>query len=134
MKPDLVFTEIMAKLDRAAINGTKLHLDTEHVRALARSEAYAVLAGLKAKEIAARWDDPNQSPQMTPAASNSGRSGSGTAPIATIGASAGTMTEQEREAVGRAASQRALAAVQAAAPRRKHKTPSSPITSNRDGR
>src|SRR3546814_9907654 len=46
----LVFTEIMEKIDKAARNGTKLHLPINLVRALATSDAYATLAALKAKE------------------------------------------------------------------------------------
>lgn len=108
---DLIFTDILAKLDRAAVNGTKLHLDVNLVRALATSPVYATLAEMKAKEFALLWQKEKVQAAGVPAASNSAPSGSGTEQIAMIGESAGTMTAEQEASVGLAASRQASEAV-----------------------
>ena len=73
----MVFTEILAKIDRAAVNGQRLHLDIEHVRALATSPVYASIAEMKAKEFADLWEhEPEQRERSRPAAASSLCSGS----------------------------------------------------------
>lgn len=59
----MIFGEILKRLDRAASNGERLHLDIEHVRALVRSPLNLTLVELKATELAAQWheDDRNRS-------------------------------------------------------------------------
>ena len=114
------FTEISEQLERAARNGTKVHLTNDLVRALIESDAYSIITAERTKELVATWQDQHEKAATpTPAASSSARSGSGIAPIAMTGASAGMMTEQDQEAVGRAASRRALEAVQQTVGRRR---------------
>ena len=120
------FTALTDALERAARNGTRAHLPPEIVRALVSSEAYSLLSGYRIKELQQLWQESDAQP-APPAAPSSDRSGSGTGPIATIGRSAGTMTETQFEAVGHAASQRALEAVHRISRRRRLKIPSSGI-------
>lgn len=82
------FTEIMAKIDRAAVNGQKLHLDVEHVRALAASPVYATIADMKAQEFADLWLEPNPT---SPAAFSLDRSGLNPEPSVESGSLPGTM-------------------------------------------
>ncbi|HEX7874147.1 MAG TPA: hypothetical protein VF475_14635 [Sphingobium sp.] len=99
---NMVFTEILAKIDRAAINGQKLHLDVEHVRALASSPVYATIAEMKAQEFAELWDvrgGPTSQPEY-----NSGSSGLSRAPSVESGASLGTMQPLAHAAAERQAS------------------------------
>ncbi|MGN6124166.1 MAG: hypothetical protein ACTHOJ_14575 [Sphingomonas oligoaromativorans] len=125
----LVFAPIRDKLERAARNGERLHLDTEQVRALVTSPIYATLAELTAQEFASQWHDVPPAPAAKPAtitatASSSGRSGSGGAPSAPNGASAGTMTVALSEAVERAERGQALSFLESMDnPRRKRSTP-----------
>ena len=86
---NMVFTEILAKIDRAAVNGQKLHLDVEHVRALATSPVYATIADMKAQEFAELWHDQN--PPSSPPASSLANSGLSPAPSAASGSLPGTM-------------------------------------------
>ena len=116
------FTEITDIFERAARNGTRAHLNHDLVRALIASDAYSLLLADRKKEIVSIWQDHDGAPQ-SPDEPSLGRSGSGIGPTGTTGASAGMMTVEEREAVGRAASQRALEAVDRIARRRRHKTP-----------
>lgn len=82
------FTAILAKIDRAAVNGTKLHLDEDHVRALVASPVYASIASQKAQEFAELW---HESPPHSPTASNSDHSGSSPVSNAENGSLHGTM-------------------------------------------
>lgn len=85
----MLFTEILAKIDKAAINGQRLHLDVEHVRALAGSRVYATIAEMKAQEFAELWDvkgGPTNQPDTS-----SGSSGLNPAPSEGSGISHGTM-------------------------------------------
>ncbi|WP_375194693.1 hypothetical protein [Sphingobium sp.] len=87
----MVFTEILAKIDRAAVNGQKLHLDIEHVRALATSPVYASIAEMKAKEFADLWEKEPEQEATSRRASNSGSSGLNPAPSEASGSLPGTM-------------------------------------------
>jgi hypothetical protein len=78
------FTEIVKLLEKAARNGTRAHLDPEHVQALLSNEVFLVLAESMRKEITGRWQ--GQSPEDISLANI----GSGIAPTETIGASAGS--------------------------------------------
>jgi len=100
----MVFTEILAKIDRAAVNGQRLHLDIEHVRALATSPVYASIAEMKAKEFADLWEKEPEQEATSPRASNSGSSGSNPAPSAESGSSPGTMLTLVHVAAERQAS------------------------------
>lgn len=82
------FTAILAKIDRAAVNGTKLHLDEDHVRALVASPVYASIASQKAQEFAELW---HENPHHSPTGSNSDRSGSSPEPSAENGSLPGMM-------------------------------------------
>lgn len=122
-KRALTYAPIRDKFERAFRNEERLHLDFNQVRALVASPVYATLANLSAKEFADQCQDEETEEAATPRiASNSGHSGFGTGPIATTGASVGTMTEAQAESVGRAASQRASAAVKAVVRPRRQKT------------
>lgn len=118
----MVFTDLTDRMERAARNGTKAHIDAESVRALIASPAWAHILDLKTKELVAQWHAtlPGQQPgTTTPAASSSGRSGSITGPSASSGSSAGMTREEPGEAVEHAERRRALAAVaQIGRPRR----------------
>jgi len=116
------FTAITDALERAARNGTRAHLNYDLVRALVASEAYSLLLADRQKEIISAWQDHDALPAR-PVGPSLGRSGSGIGPTGTTGASAGMMTAEEQEAVGHAASQRALAAVDRIARRRRRRTP-----------
>lgn len=49
------FTRILDKVQRAAKNGERLHLDVELVRALYASPIYAALNDLHAEEMVSQW-------------------------------------------------------------------------------
>ena len=85
---DMPFTEILAKLDRAAVNGQKLHLDVELVRAMVSSPVYAQIANMKAKEFADLWHDPSP---ISPSASSLAPSGSNPESSEESGSLPGTM-------------------------------------------
>jgi hypothetical protein len=125
MTADRPITSAMDILERAARNGERAHLSPELVRALIAHPAYQRYAETRTKELIDSWAPPEKAaaprkPAMTtPPASNSGRSGSGTAANETSGASAGTIPAGMKAAVGRAASLRASAAVEMV--RRQHR-------------
>ncbi|MFK4794908.1 hypothetical protein [Sphingobium sp. ZW T5_29] len=100
----MVFTEILAKIDRAAVNGQRLHLDIEHVRALATSPVYASIAEMKAKEFADLWENEPEQRERSRPASNSGISGSNPASKEASGSSPGTMLTLVHVAAERQAS------------------------------
>lgn len=97
-----VFAEMLGRLRRAARNGTRLHLEPEHVAALLDDDIYAVLSSREAKEIRLQCRPDHQAqpteegsggapaPALLQDASNSAPSGSGTVLIATTGTSAGS--------------------------------------------
>lgn len=82
------FTSILAKLDRAALNGTKLHLEEDLVRALVASPVYATIASQKAQEFAQIWHEDQPT---SPPASSSDHSGSNLASSEESGSLPGTM-------------------------------------------
>jgi len=96
----LIFGDILKRIERAATNGERLHLDVVHVRALVTSSVYVALLELKAQEFASQWhvdkhpQNPQRNPQNAPGelrpASNLVSSGSGTAATETIGTSVGS--------------------------------------------
>jgi hypothetical protein len=103
MGAEPVFGEMLSRLRRAAKNGTRLHLDSEHVAALLDDDIYAVLSAREAKEFRSqcrpvlpteRESAPSAAPPQLMAGSNSGLSGSGTGPIGMTGTSAGLMDVQ----------------------------------------
>ncbi|AOW22204.1 hypothetical protein AVM11_08960 [Sphingomonas melonis TY] len=111
MGAEPVFVDMLGRIRRAARNGTRLHLDPEHVAALLDADIYAVLSAREAEEIRTQCrperppqpeldDAPPASPPMLPPALNLAPSGSGIGAIGTTGASAGSM------AVSRAAHRR----------------------------
>jgi len=91
----MIFAEILKRLDRAASNDERLHLDVSHVRALVSSPVYVSLVELKAKEFAALWHEENPGPPA-PSVFSSVTTGSITEPTETTGTSAGTMPLPER--------------------------------------
>ncbi|WP_164518816.1 hypothetical protein [Sphingomonas sp. ABOLG] len=101
-----VFTEMLSRIRRAAKNGTRLHLEPEHVTALLDDDIYAVLSAREAMEIRRKCRPVQQEesaaapPQPQPGASNLVPSGFGIVPIATTGTSVGST------AVSRAAHRR----------------------------
>ena len=103
MGAEPVFGEMLSRLRRAAKNGTRLHLDPEHVAALLDDDIYAVLSAREAKEfrsqcrpvpLPAPESEPSAATPQLMAASNLGLSGSGIGPIGTTGTSAGLMDVQ----------------------------------------
>ena len=132
MNAEPVFGEMLSRLRRAAKNGTRLHLDPEHVAALLDDDIYAVLSAREAKEFRSQCRpvqpaEPESGPsaalpQLT-YASSLDHSGSGIVPIETIGPSAGMPAQQMDASVGLAASRSALAAVTQVTRRKQRKTP-----------
>jgi len=103
MAAEPVFGEMLSRLRRAARNGTRLHLDPEHVAALLDDDIYAVLSAREAKEfrsqcrlvpLPAPESEPSVAPPQLIPDLNSGLSGFGTAPTGTTGTSAGLMDVQ----------------------------------------
>lgn len=103
MGAEPVFGEMLSRLRRAAKNGTRLHLDPEHVAALLDDDIYAVLSAREAKEFRLQCrpaplpvpeSEPSAAPPQLTADSNLGLSGSGIGPIGTTGTSAGLMDVQ----------------------------------------
>lgn len=113
------FVEFAAAIEKSARNGTRAHIPPEISRALIESPAYAAIVNERTKELVASWEGRLQQPPV----SSSDHSGSGIAPSATNGASVGTMTAENQESVGRAASRRASAAIAMVAPRKRRRMP-----------
>ena len=80
-----VFGEMLSRIRRAARNGTRLHLDPEHVNALCDDDIYALLSAREARELKASC----QKDEGATIGSSLARSGYGIVPSATIGTSAG---------------------------------------------
>jgi hypothetical protein len=103
MSAEPIFGEMLSRLRRAARNGTRLHLDPEHVAALLDDDIYAVLSAREAKEfrsqcrpvpLPAPESEPSAAPPQLMLGSNSGLSGFGIVPTGTTGTSAGLMDVQ----------------------------------------
>jgi hypothetical protein len=122
----IVYSELNDRLRRAARNGTRLHLDPAHVAALLAPKIYGVLAAAEAEELNGLCGQDNHAATLAAPAQlsaiSSGRSGSGIARTAMTGTSAGMTTEPQMDAVGRAESRRASAAVGRITHRKRHKT------------
>ncbi|GGO96382.1 hypothetical protein EV664_107130 [Stakelama pacifica] len=98
-------TEMMSRIKRAKRNGTKLHLDHEHVDLLLQDDVYSLLCRYELKEMtgcAVEQKEPAND-------SKSADIGSGTEKTATIGISAGPKegSRAERRQVLAVASQTA---------------------------
>jgi len=120
------FTEIMAKIDRAAVNGQKLHLDVEHVRALAASPVYTSIADMKAQEFAELWHEPKPN---SPSASSLAPSGLSPEPSVESGSLPGTMKPLVHAAAERQAS-RTVEKINLLSRRKKRSPTISPITAS----
>jgi hypothetical protein len=105
----MIFGEILKRLERAAVNGERLHLDVPHVQALVDSPIYLLLLELKGREFAASWREENQYQDAASTTRtvqeglstvmNLERSGSGTGKNGTCGISAGLMAAPHVEKV-----------------------------------
>lgn len=104
MMPRTYCSDLADRVRRAARNGTRLHLDVQHVRVLMSDPIYSAIATAERKELNALCQQDNE-PTNAPvrADTKSAPSGFGIAPIATTGISAGTR-EPPAEGVGHAAS------------------------------
>jgi hypothetical protein len=112
MGAEPIFGDMLGRIRRAAKNGTRLHLEPEHVAALLDADIYAVLSAREAQEIRTQCrperldppeeasDAPAASPPAFPPALSLALSGSGIAATATTGTSVGST------AVSRAAHRR----------------------------
>lgn len=90
---------LLKRLRRAARTGERLHLDSDHARALMDSRVYRVLCEIEAEELRAEWKDNDEPdlPKAPPPPPPPGRdgsslvpSGSGIAAIGTTGISVGS--------------------------------------------
>ena len=119
------YADLAARVRKAVSRGKHARIELEQAKALMASPAWAILTALESEELlkcpapARQPEDrgpslPLDLPEYLPrAASSSAPIGYGIAPIATIGASAGSIaatTPELRAAAERAALQRALAA------------------------
>lgn len=90
----MIYTKILDRIQRAARNGERLHLDVDQVRALVRSPVYATLTELHTQELESSWQqEPAAPPVRKGKSSEPGPSGSDGDPTAMSGASAGTIEE-----------------------------------------
>ena len=55
--PPRLWAEIASRLRRAVLNGTRLHLEPEHARAIFASEIYIILTRMHQQEVSASWTD-----------------------------------------------------------------------------
>lgn len=127
MKPP-AFIPIRDKIERAYRNDGRLHLDPDLVRRLVHSPVWAKIAELAAQEKAESWqnellEDLPRPATTTPPASSSAHSGSGSAPSAMNGASAGMMKGPLAAAVERAERGQAWEAVSQVGRRKRRRTP-----------
>lgn len=121
VKQDHHFTEIMDRIERAARNGTRVHLELTHAQALIDSPVYTTLAAQRQKELIAQCrkfsppaagDAADAEPQpANPPGLKLVDIGSGIAPSETTGRSAGLMEMQ------RAAEQLVLEAASSPTPK-----------------
>ncbi|MDT7934974.1 MAG: hypothetical protein RQ833_10275 [Sphingomonadaceae bacterium] len=111
----------LAEIARRRVGGSRgrpVRLEIDHLLVLLGPHIWPILSRAESEELRARCPGPsreNRAPQLPhdlpPRESSSGHIGCGTAPTATAGASAGTMTERTVEAEERAAARRASEAV-----------------------
>lgn len=88
---------LLKRLRRAARTGERLHLDSDHARALMDSRVYRVLCEIEAEELRAEWQDNDEPdlpkvppPPLTRDDSSLAPSGFGIAAIGMTGTSAGS--------------------------------------------
>ena len=121
------FSDLAGKLRRAAKNGTRLHLDEVHVKALLSPRIYGIISNLEAEELNALCDQDNMPvsrsapPQLRVISSES--TGCGTGRTGTTGPSAGTRMEAMGADVALAASRLASEAVKKVSRRKLLRTP-----------
>ena len=118
------FADIRDKVERAARNQQRLHLDPEQVRLLVRSPIWTTLAQLAAEEFVRRWSIEENAGTLPgssapPPAPSSGPSGSTGAKSAKSGRSPGTTTAEEDVLVESAERRRALRTVATTGSRRR---------------
>ncbi|MBC9033017.1 hypothetical protein IAG41_11480 [Sphingomonas sp. JC676] len=93
-----IHADLAERLRKAARNGTRLHLEPAHVKALLSPGIYGVISTLEAEELNALCDQDNQLDETSKLRArpdiSSGRTGSGIVPTATTGRSVGSMVEQ----------------------------------------
>jgi hypothetical protein len=122
-----VIHELADKLRKAARNGSRLHLEQPHVRALLSPRIYEVIASLEAEELNALCLQDNEpAERKTPPklrVISSETSGSGIGGTAMTGAFAGTTPGETASEVGHAASRSASAAVMRITRQKQPKTP-----------
>jgi hypothetical protein len=82
------FSEILARLERAARNETRAHLEPSHVQALITSPVFMLLSQLKQEEIGELWQRRSEGSRVEP---NSETIGYGIAPTGMTGPSVGWM-------------------------------------------
>ncbi|WP_206757221.1 hypothetical protein [Sphingomonas sp. CFBP 8765] len=122
-----LYSELAGRIRKAARNGSRLHLDHCHVRALMDARLYPIIALMEAEELNALCQQDNYVTEPQRALPRSAMSsepiGSGIALIETTGPSAGMPLQQMDVSVGLAASRSALAAVTQVTRRKQRKTP-----------
>lgn len=122
-----VIHDLADKLRKAARNGSRLHLDQPHVRALLSPRIYEVITSLEAEELNALCLQDNEpAARRTPPklhVISSETSGSGIGGTAMTGVFAGTTQGETASEVGHAASRSASAAVMQITRQRQPKTP-----------
>ncbi|MHA6719684.1 hypothetical protein ACX40Y_09540 [Sphingomonas sp. RS6] len=124
MTLSLPCSDLADRLRRAARNGTRLHLDVQHIRVLMSEPIYSAISMAELKELNAQCqqDDAPPTAAATPVI-NSAPSGCGIAQTATIGTSAGIKAEMQQAAdVGHAASRLASEAALQISRRKKRAT------------
>jgi hypothetical protein len=84
-----IFSEILRRLERAARNDGRVHLENSHVRAILTSSVFLLLNELKQNEMSERWGEEQSQSRDGISSANTG---SGTARIGMTGASAGSTT------------------------------------------
>ena len=117
--------DLADRLRRAARNGTRLRLDMQHIRVLMSDPIYSAITTAERKEFNALCQQDNEPPvTAVKPATSSAHFGSGIAPTATIGTSAGIKAEtRSDEGVGHAASRLASEAALQISRQSKRATP-----------
>ncbi len=109
------YSGLAHKIRRAVRNGSRLHLDAQQARALMSPPIYPLIALLESDELNSLCEQDNQparvAAEIPQTVTRLGRSGSGIAPIGTIGPSAGIPMGAVAPDVGLAASRLASEAV-----------------------
>lgn len=124
MTSNLHCSDLADRLRRAARNGTRLHLDVQHVRVLMSDPIYSAIATAERKELNALCRQDNEPPTRADGpATSSAPFGSGIAPTVMTGTSAGMKVgTPAAEAVAHAASRLASEAAAQISRQRKRAT------------